>query len=214
MKVFSNLAISLDGKIADPAVPHKMLGSPEDRRRMDVIRKKADVVIFGATTLRAMKKCVKVKKSKVPLANAVVTASGKLDPDLSFWNDKDVIRFVFTTAKGEAEALLNSQDRAFVVVVGEKEINPEIVLRRLKESGFENILIEGGGETMALFLAKKLIQELFVTLTPWILGGRSSPTLVGGDGCLAPWLRLKKLRADWKQEDLFLHYQVKGARRV
>jgi riboflavin biosynthesis pyrimidine reductase len=53
MFVFSNLATSLDGKIATVSRVHFPLGSPADRRQMLVLRKRADAVIVGASTLRA-----------------------------------------------------------------------------------------------------------------------------------------------------------------
>jgi 5-amino-6-(5-phosphoribosylamino)uracil reductase len=204
-KSFSNLAISLDGKIADPAMPEKMLGTALDRRMMKVIRAKADVVIFGATTLRASRCSIK------NLVNVVVSASGNLEPDLPFWNDPKVIRFVFTTAEGYARAVESSRGRAFVVLAGQAEIDPSLIIKRLLESGLSRILVEGGGETMALFFNHSLIQEMYVTLTPRIIGGRDAPTLVGGGSVLDPWKSLKLLKIKRVGDELYLHYKVKSA---
>ena len=217
MRIFSNLAISLDGKIADRCHPSQSLGSKEDKRRMNLIRDMADVVVFGASTLRSHPITVRYKTRKKnlrPLVNAVISASGNLDSKWKFWDDNEVLRFVFTTEESEQRALENARDRAFVVTAGKTKLNPHLILERLKESALENVLVEGGGETMSLFLKDKLLQELFVTLTPWILGGRENPTLVDGSESLMPWQKLKKLRAEWKKDELFLHYKVTGARRV
>lgn len=213
-KSFSNLAISLDGKIADPSEPEKMLGTAYDRKMMQVIRAKADVVIFGASTLKASKVPVKIKtSSKRPqIVNAVISASGNLPKGIPFWNDPKVIRFVFTTAKGYAKAVESSGGRAFVVTCGEDCIDPKRVISRLLESGLTKILVEGGGETMELFLKEKLLQELYVTLTPRILGGRTSPTLVGGDKVIKPWPALKLLSSKRAGEEIYLNYQVKGSK--
>ena len=51
MFVRSNLAISLDGKIATASREMISLGTPYDRRLMQVFRKKSDVVLMGASTL-------------------------------------------------------------------------------------------------------------------------------------------------------------------
>ena len=217
MRIFSNLAISLDGKIADRCHPSQSLGSKEDKRRMNLIRDMADVVVFGASTLRSHPVTVRYKTRKKalrPLVNAVISASGNLNSKWKFWDDDEVLRFVFTTEESEQRALENARDRAFVVTAGKSKINASLVLQRLKESALNNVLVEGGGETMSLFLKDKLLQELYVTLTPWILGGRHNPTLVDGEEGLLSWIKLKKMRSEWKKEELFLHYKVPGARRV
>jgi 5-amino-6-(5-phosphoribosylamino)uracil reductase len=218
MRVFSNLAISLDGKIADARTPKKALGTPLDRKTMDVIRLGADVVVVGAGTLRAHPQVAfartGTKTGYRKPANAVVTASGDLDPSWPFWDAPDVVRFVFTTEKGYARAVEAARDRAFVVKAGAAgRVEPARILERLKASRLENVLVEGGGELMAEFCRDRLLQELYVTLTPWILGGRDNPTLVGGTG-LESWLPLKLVKSKKVKEEIYLHYKVKGARRV
>jgi 5-amino-6-(5-phosphoribosylamino)uracil reductase len=213
MKVFSNLAISVDGKIADARVPHKMLGTPLDRKTMQTVRKKCDIIVCGAQTLRASGRAWTVKGAKRQPANAVVTASGKLDPSLPFWDDPTVIRWIFTTRKGFDRALESAKDRAFVIMAGEEQVEAGQILRRLKQSDYENVLVEGGGELMATFLAENLLQELHVTLTPWLLGGSGNPTLVGGAG-LPEWRALKILSSKKLKNEVYLRFQVKGAKRV
>jgi riboflavin-specific deaminase-like protein len=213
MKVFSNLAISVDGKIADARTPHKALGTPLDRATMQVVRKKCDVIVCGASTLRASGRAWTVKGAKRQPANAVITASGQLDPTLPFWNDPQVIRWIFTTRKGFDRALDSARDRAFVVVAGEERVEAGQVLRRLKQSDYENVLVEGGGEVMATFLSENYLQELYVTMTPWLLGGRANPSLVGGEG-LPDWRALKILSSKKVKNEIYLRLQVKGAQHV
>lgn len=215
--VFSNLAISLDGKIADRISPREPLGTPLDRATMQVIRRRADAVVFGAGTLRAWPAGVRMKpmKGKRPkqLVNVVVTASGDLDPSWPFWQHDDLIRFVFTTNAGFERALKNAGDRAFVVAAGEDRVDSKAILERLKASNLTQILVEGGGELMASFLEDKCLHELYVTLTPWLLGGRENPTLVGGLG-LDPWVKLRLLKMKRVKDEIYFHWKVPGALRV
>ena len=225
MKVFSNLAISLDGKIADARKPKSSLGTPLDRRTMDKIRGLCDVIVVGGNTLRAFPHTYKIgsasardrpkSKSKASAklrqpANAVVTASGDLDPKAPFWNDPEVVRFVFTTDKGFARASKAAAERAFVVSCGKDRVEISTLLKRLKSSGLERVLVEGGGELVSEFVRAKALNELYVTLTPWILGNRSNPTLVGGD-VMPEWSSLKLISARKIRDEIYLHYKVKGA---
>jgi 5-amino-6-(5-phosphoribosylamino)uracil reductase len=218
VRVFSNLAISLDGKISDLRAPSKLLGTPDDRVMMDILRAQADVVLTGSTTLKAHPHTYRLRgkkyaKKRQP-ANAILTASGDLDKNWKFWSDPEVVRFIFTTARGFKKASMAAQERAFVVVAGEVDIDLSQVLSRLKASGLENVLVEGGGQTMASFLDANLLQELYVTLTPWILGGQSNPTLVAGENSLMPWKSLKLVKSKKLKDEIYLHYKVKGSRRV
>ncbi len=208
MKVFSNLAISLDGKIADLSEPKKYLGTPLDRKVMQQIRKKADAIIVGAQTLRVHPHCYKVKAAKCQPVNVILTQKGDLPSDIPFWQDDGVVRFVFTTQAGQQKAEKAAKERAFVEVCGEDSIDPSLVLERLKKSGLKNILIEGGGEIMALFLKSQLIDELYVTLTPWILGGRQNPSLVGGEG-LVPWTSLQIKSLARKKNEVYFRFAVR-----
>jgi riboflavin-specific deaminase-like protein len=213
LKVFSNLAVSIDGRIADARSPHKPLGTTLDRKTMQVIRRKAEAVVFGAETLRASQHVVRIQKkpgekSPPSLVNAVITASGELDPDWPFWEAEDVLRFVFTGDAGFEKALLAARDRAFVINTGGPRVDPRKVLERLAASGLKNILVEGGGEIIALFLQAGLLDEMYITLTPWALGGRQNPSLIGGEG-LTDWTRLKLLSSKRAKDEIYLHYQVR-----
>ena len=187
MIVFSNLAISLDGRIADNRQPAKLLGTPEDRRRMQVLRAKADVILTGSGTLRAHPNTYRLKgefakKHRQP-ANAILSASGKLDSEWKFWSDPGVVRFVFTSEKGRRAAEAAAQERAFVEVTGETQVDLVTVLKRLKKSGIERVLVEGGGEVMASFLEAKLLNEIYLTITPKLLGAAGTRAWLGARDC-------------------------------
>ncbi len=215
IRVFANLAISLDGKIADLKSPHKTLGTSFDKKMMERIRHQAEVVVVGAQTLRIFQKPIKAKnKSGRPLVNAVVSQSGVIDPSLPFWKDPAVIRFLFTCENSYLKALESSQDRAFVIVAGKETVEPQKILQAFVKAGFENILVEGGGELMHSFVKAGLLQELYLTLTPKILGGRKNPTLVGGDDTLSPWPNVKLLDFKKVKDELYLHYRFLKARKL
>ncbi|MBP7843999.1 MAG: RibD family protein [Proteobacteria bacterium] len=214
MIVFSNLAISLDGKIADRSFPSRSLGTPYDRRMMQKIRNRADVVIIGSKTLETMKKPAKKTKDKASfseLVNAVVTSSGKLPKNIPFWNDNTVIRYVFTTQKGYRNALDSCKDRAFVVIAGESKVEIPKLLKVLAQCNLNKVLVEGGGDLMASFAEANSLNELYVTLTPWLIGGAANPTLIDGVG-LKKWLPLRLKSLKRVGNELYFHYHVSGKR--
>lgn len=214
MFVFSNLAISLDGKIVDLNKESIALGTAKDRMQMQVLRKKADAILIGAKTLRVNPDPMWVVGAKKQPINIVMSASGKLPTSAKFWKRKNVVRLIFTTQNGLANALKGSKDRALVYACGKDNVNFTKMLKHLKSCGINKLLVEGGGEIMHSFLANKSLHELNVTLTPWCLGGRANPTLVGGDKALRPWSSLKLLASKRVGQELYLRYKVIGAKQI
>jgi 5-amino-6-(5-phosphoribosylamino)uracil reductase len=146
-------------------------------------------------------------------ANVIVSARVDFDPGWPFWKDKDVVRIVFTTEESLPQAVERCGDRALVFAAGSGDrVEMSLVFEKLKALKFGDVLVEGGGELMAAVLRANLLQELYVTLTPWILGGRDNPSLVMGDDAL--WTRLELKKSRKVASEIYLHYRVKGARCV
>lgn len=208
-RVYSNLACSLDGRIAQKDDPTRPLGTPYDRKMMQKIRQSSDVVLMGASTLRAHPHPIKVKNyKKTNIVNAVITRNGDLDPNWDFWDDPEVIRFVFTTRGGFRKAAEACQDRAFVVEVGESSADPKKIVEALARAGLKKVLVEGGGEVIRLFIENNCLDEMYLTLTPWLLGASENPSLVAGPNTLSPWRKTQILSAKKVKNEIYLHLKV------
>ena len=73
----------------------------------------------------------------------------------------------------------------------------------------ENLLVMGGGELVASLLADGLIDDLYLTICPLLIGGKTAPTPVGGLGFTlpnTPQLQLESARSEG--DEVFLHYTV------
>lgn len=217
MKIFSNLAISLDGKIAFADRSHAPLGTRADWKQMLVLRKRADVVLFGAATLRTFRKICGVPGSRRQPANVVVSRSLEgLDPSWPFFQDRTVRKIVFATdrIKPERKKLLAPHAEIIELRLEPGRSSAGAIVKKLRGLGFKSLLVEGGGGVMWDFVSENLIDEFHVTLTPRILGGAEAPTLVDGagfsrDGVLN--LRLHRVRR--VKDELYLVYRNSGLRR-
>jgi riboflavin-specific deaminase-like protein len=217
MFVFSNLATSLDGKIATPSRALYPLGTPEDRRFMQVLRKRADVVVFGASTLRAFQKPCTVsgplgKELKKQPANAIISSALEgISPRWPFFTRNGFHRILFVGKKAPLANLRPFERTCEIVVLNERKTGASVseqVLPELAKRGYGKVLVEGGGNVMWDFARKNLIDEYHVTLTPKIIGGTESPTLVDGLGFEPTQvlnLRLKSCRK--VGDELYLVYK-------
>ena len=91
----------------------------------------------------------------------------------------------------------------------------EALLDRLEERGARRVLVEGGGALNAAFVEAGLVDELFVTIAPALLGGGAAPTPVDGAGLgMGERMRLALESVREVDGELFCHYLVvgKGAR--
>lgn len=222
MHVFSNLATSLDGKIATTSRVLFPLGTAEDLRMMQVLRKRSDVVVFGASSLRAYRKPCTVggplaRGLKKQPANAVLsTAMEGISPRWPFFTQGGFHRVLFVSEKAPA-ANLRPFERS-CEIVSLRKATPRLstaqqVLRKLDERGYAKILVEGGGHVMWDFVRENLIDEYHVTLTPRLIGGTEAPTLVDGQGFEPSKVVNLKLKSCRKAGDeLYLVYGKTGRR--
>lgn len=219
--VFSNLAITVDGKIAPADRSFFPLGTTEDLRLLEELRGEADAVLFGASTLRTFKKpCIAIFTEKKPKpgfvqpANVVVSSQLEgMDPSWPFFKDRKLKRVLIVSAKCPEERL--KPFRKTCTIIRE---NPEFSktpalgwIRALQtELKIKRLLVEGGGGIMWNFVQDNLIDHYYVTLTPRILGGVEAPTLVDGKGHSAKSiLDLTLLQCRRVGDELYLIYQKK-----
>lgn len=216
--VFTNLAISIDGKIATKERIPFSLGSKHDHQLMDQLRAGADVVIMGAGTLRVHKKFILVKsKSNVTKrlargmesqpANAILTTALDLDPNMDFFKNPIRKRILFFTKKPKGKSLKFFESRCLLIQLPSGHGQARCVVDHLVRLGHKRILHEGGGASLFDFVKDDLIDEWNITLTPKIVGGRSAPTLVDGDGFTVSKIKKYKLaRVKRLGSELFLRY--------
>lgn len=213
------LATSVDGKIADRLRSPARFGSQADRQHLETQIAQADATLFGAGTLRAYGTTLPVTNAQLLAARAqlgkpaqpiqiVCSQTGNLSPTLRFFQ-QPVPRWLLTTAAGAQPWHHAPQFHRVLVAERDGQLNWTEALKRLSESGVERLVVMGGGTLVAALLAENLIDELWVTVCPLVLGGHEAPTLVEGQGwaeAIAPRLRLIDVRS--QEDEVFLHYRV------
>ena len=95
------------------------------------------------------------------LSKAVVTRSGRLDPSLRFFTEGDADRYVFSPydiPELEAVATVISSEGAPVTAVR--------IVTELEKRGIRRLLVEGGAQTLGLFLGEGLADEVRYAVNP------------------------------------------------
>lgn len=216
------LAMSADGKIADVARSAAGFSSAIDRAHLERQVGIADAVLFGAGTLRAHGSAMSIRNSDLislrrekqkpdqPI-QVVCTRSGIIPSDIRFFQQK-IPRWLLSTEKGAASWQNHPQqvfDQIMTPESSDGEIDWQEALKNLKHKGIEHLAVLGGGELIADLFASELLDELWLTVCPLLLGGKNAPNPIEGGGLsLENAQKLKLLSVENIDQEVFLHYQV------
>ncbi len=193
-------AMSIDGKIATSTGDSK-LSSDTDLLRLHKLRSRVDAVLVGKNTLLADDPLLTVRRVRGLNPTRIILDSRGTIPNDSkiLQTSSDVPTIIAVTksiTKRDKSRLQNSS--AEVLVVGTKSINLKLLLRKLHSRGIRTLLVEGGGTTNWEFVQHNLFDELVVTISPFLVGGKDSISLIEGLGFSklsdSPNLRLKSTK--------------------
>jgi riboflavin biosynthesis pyrimidine reductase len=172
----TNMVVTLDGKVisGERNEPVSDLGSELDHQVLRQLEVAAGAIMIGAGTLRATPGIWYPRK----VLRFVVTASGNFDPHSRFFTDDPQRAYVVTTEVCESAALdavLN------VLRFGTDAVDFEALFRHLRaELGVPTLLCEGGSDLNGQLFGLDLVDEMFMTLAPWVKLGDTTPTYAGG----------------------------------
>ena len=194
------------------------LGDEGDRAMFHGLRERADAILVGSRTLtvehygrilgRAERRERRLSRgqSAEPLA-CLVSRSGKLPTDIPLFAEPEARIVIFTSAELE---LSGAQAQIEVVRLDPGQLTLTTVLRRLRADHQIGLLLcEGGPMMFGSLLEEKLVDELFLTVSPRLAGGGSSPTISSG----TELSELRALALKWvleRDDFLYLRYGVGG----
>jgi riboflavin-specific deaminase-like protein len=217
-RCFLNVAMSLDGKIASSRREFPRFPSRADRRMMDRIRARSDAVLVGSGTLRAADYPLRIRsaglrrerrldgRSEQPL-NILLSSSLAVPLRGRFFAARDTRRLVVTTQAAPRSRVRTLEGSAEVLVLGRRRVSLSRLVRELNSRGVRELLLEGGGETNFDFFRRDLVDEVYLTLCPLVIGGAGSPTPVDGEGFAAGrFPRFLPVECRRQGGELFLHF--------
>lgn len=186
-----NMVSSVDGK-ASLDWRTQGLSTDLDRRLFHQLRTQADAVLVGAGTVRderygRITKSADLRDRRVaeglapdPLA-VIVSASLNLQPDLPILNEPEQPVLIATGSDGR---LAGVGDQVDYVRVGD---DLAVLMARLAdEHGVRSVLGEGGPTLNSHLFSGGLVDELFLTVSPQLVGGSDVPTIITGRGLVEP----------------------------
>ena len=184
--VILSAAMTIDGKIASRTGDPE-LSDEQDWREVHELRSQVDAIMVGKETILKDDPKLHIKFYEHEGYHRIV-----LDSNLAIPLDFQVINFqpevyptiICTTENASDEKIEEFESKNVKVIKAGtgKQVDIEIMLHLLYEIGIESILLEGGGTLNWSFVKNDLIDEIRLTIAPWIVGGQDSTSLVEGEG--------------------------------
>jgi riboflavin biosynthesis pyrimidine reductase len=196
--VVANFVESLDGVVAVPTLPrsHALIGDDSDADRfvLALVRACSDAVVVGSRTLLSSPQGTwRIDRAYPPAAEAlaalrtrrgrpaqplvaVVTSGASLDPTHPVL---EAGALVLTTEEAASRLHKAVPGTAEVVAVNEGEtVDLGRAVDLLHERGCAVILTEAGPSTFGSLVVARLVDELFLTVSP-LLAGRAATARLG-----------------------------------
>lgn len=184
--IILSAAMTIDGKIASRSGDPE-LSDEEDWKEIHKLRSQVDAIMVGKGTILKDNPKLHIKFFDHKGYYRIV-----IDSTLSIPIESNVISFqpeIYQTIICTTENVPINKIRRFEahkVKILQSGKGTQVDLRNLmpllKAIGINTILLEGGGNLNWSFIRNDLIDEIRLTVAPWIVGGKKAISLVEGVG--------------------------------
>lgn len=205
--VIVKAAMSLDGKIATREGDSRWITGEKSREMAHRLRSRADGIVVGIETVlhddpALTTRLTDDKDLNRDAARIILDSKARLPLDAKVIDsDSDAPAIVAVTEEAPRErcdALVQKGVEVITLPSGnDGKISLDALLEELGRREMTCLLVEGGGMVNYSFLAKDLIDKVYLFLAPIICGGRNAPTSFSGEG-------IDKLNKAWSVSNIEL----------
>ncbi len=211
--VILTAAMTLDGKIATRGGDSR-ISSLSDLKKLHRLRSRADAVMIGRGTQLTdnPRLTVRQAKGRNPV-RIVVDSLARTSTNTRIFSAKGgstIIAVSQRAPRARVERLRLKGAR--VIRCGTEHVDLKKLLQTLRTIGIRRVLLEGGGNLNWSMLVGKLVDEIQVTVAPFVVGGREATTLVEGLGVgrMSHAIRLSLVRTKRIGNEVVLSYKVRN----
>ena len=211
--VTAKFAMSLDGKIATHTGDSKWVTGDAARSYVQEMRRASDAIIVGVNTVLEDNPQLTARDGEDrPLARqpirVVLDSSGRTPTDARLLGEPGQTLIAVTVASDERVQLLKDAGAEVLRFPATREgmVYLCALLETLGDRGVVSALVEGGGTLLGSLFDQGLLDKVAAFVAPVLIGGRSAPSPVGGNGAaaMAQATRLDSVRIEQIGEDMLV----------
>jgi len=223
--VVATFAMTVDGKVTTRNLTPVDFTSREDKLHLFRQRALADAVLLGHTSLKRdnvrlgvpselQEARIKRGQSRAPL-RVIVSNEGRIDERLKIFQSEISPILVFSTNRMPRKKREALSKKATLHLANGEQVNLRAMLETLRTKyNVRRLACEGGPTLFRSLLERGLIDQLNLTVAPYMFGGAKAPTLTGLSREFLPasvhcaLIDMRTIR-----DECFLTYRIKHHRR-
>lgn len=187
--VFTNWAMTLDGKLATKAGDSKWISGEESLKFVHYLRQRTAAIMVGENTVRLDNPHLTTRLKEIKTSNplrVILSKYGNLPDNSNVLNiDENTKTLIVCSTKipEEREQQLRNKKADILKL---KENNGRIqfkdILISLGERKIDSLYIEGGSGVLGSAFDSGIVNKVYATVAPKVVGGNAAVTPVGGTG--------------------------------
>jgi riboflavin-specific deaminase-like protein len=218
--------MTVDGKITTRNFSPIDFTSREDKQHLIRQRSLGDAVVIGHTTLRqdnvrlgmphAELRAARSKRGQKPYPlRVIVSNEGKIDTRLNIFQTDISPIVIFSTTRMPRQFRCALMEKATLHLSKGRNVDLAEMLHRLRtEYKVKTVACEGGAMLFRALLERDLVDQLNLTIAPYLFGGADAPTITGLSKDFLPRsveCSLQEMRV--VGDECFLTYRIKHPRK-
>jgi riboflavin-specific deaminase-like protein len=218
--VNATFAMTVDGKITTKKFAPVDFTSREDKLHLFRQRARADAVLIGHTTVKRdnvrlgipaelREERIRRTQTSAPI-RVIVSNAGKIDNRLKIFQSDISPILIFSTRRMPKRVQTALREKAVLHLDKSQHVDLAQMLRTLRQKyNVRHVACEGGAKLFRALLENGLVDELNLTIAPYLFGGANAPTLTGLSKQFLPrsvQCRLIDMRV--VGEECFLTYRI------
>lgn len=202
------VAQSLDGKIATATGASRWISGPQARAWGHRLRSRSDAILVGVGTVLKDDPRLTTRGKKIILDSGLRTPA-----DARIFKSGGAVVIATTSAapRSKEQRLRRSGATVIRFAPQGRGVPVKPLLRWLARRGVNRLLIEGGGEVIGSAFSARVVDRVAWVIAPKILGGRTAPSSVAGEGvnALQGAIRITRVKMRRLGKDLLLTGEVR-----
>jgi riboflavin-specific deaminase-like protein len=224
--VFATFAMTADGKVTTKTLAPVDFTSREDKLHLFRERASADAVLIGHTSLKRdnvrLGLPVELQESRIKRGHSrspirvIVSNKGNVDERLKIFQSDISPIVIFSTKRMPRKNQTSLRTKATLHLTDAKHVDLVAMLEILHgHYKVRRLACEGGPTLFRSLLQRDLIDQLNLTIAPYMFGGASAPTLTGlGSNLLLASVPCSLVDMRTIGDECFLTYRIKHRRTV
>ena len=188
--VYATFAMTVDGKVTTKNFGPVDFTSREDKLHLFRQRARADAVLIGHTSLERdnvrlglpaelQKRRIKRGQSRCPL-RVIASNKGRIDDQLKIFQYDVSPIIIFSTNRMPRKNRQALQKKATLHLTNADHLDLPAMLQTLRNQyNVRTLACEGGPTLFRALLDEDLVDQLNLTIAPYMFGGAKAPTLTG-----------------------------------